>query len=207
MHLIKCIFCCSLVYQTFQFNSDIVVNTRQTANWISQAFIIPTSSPSEYLWYICRQFSDIYCLSGLEIGEISENPAYEPRTSNVYNLRDTALARCFAVFLDTYFLHNFFVDINGCCFGQSHYYFRVGYKELLMTAEEYYKELTNYSEANKTLNMIWAYYLPDCEKNIISKIGFGVGDLKKFDHAIGVENQAGLFFCFQLLSKVRQPQH
>ena len=37
--------------------------------------------------------------------------------------------------------------------------------------------MMDYSENNKNLNLIWSYYLKDCNVNIVTKLGFGKGKL------------------------------
>ena len=53
---------------------------------------------------------------------------------------------------------------------------------MLVTPKEYLDKLTDYKDDNKQLNLIWAYYLPDCAINIITKVGFGTGILKRFNY-------------------------
>ena len=48
---------------------------------------------------------------------------------------------------------------------------------MFITPKEYLRLLTDYSENGKEMNLIHAYYYPDCHVNIISKLGFGSGTL------------------------------
>ena len=52
-----------------------------------------------------------------------------------------------------------------------------------MTPTEYIANLTDYSEEDKHLNYLMSYYVPDCNVNIITKIGFGKGRLKRVNHS------------------------
>ena len=55
----------------------------------------------------------------------------------------------------------------------------------MLTPTEYYKKITDYSEDGKQLNYIMAYYSLECEANIIMKIGFATGNLKRADNFRG----------------------
>ena len=68
--------------------------------------------------------------------------------------------------------HNHFID-------QNFYYFIHGYHHMFITPSEYLRLLTDYNESGKELNLIRAYYYPDCHVNIISKLGFGSGTLRR----------------------------
>ena len=59
----------------------------------------------------------------------------------------------------------------------------------MLTPTEYYKKITDYSEEGKQLNYIMAYYSLECEANIIMKIGFGTGKLKRDDQFTGSHMQ------------------
>ena len=67
--------------------------------------------------------------------------------------------------------------------GQYFYYFRYGYRDALLTPREYLKKLTDYSEGDKRLNYIMSYFSPECNTNIITKIGFGTGVLKRVNQS------------------------
>ena len=58
-----------------------------------------------------------------------------------------------------------------------------------MTPKEYYQKSTDYSEDGKQLNYIMAYYSLECEANIIIKIGFGTGELKRAHNFDGFGDQ------------------
>ena len=57
-----------------------------------------------------------------------------------------------------------------------------------MRPHEYIKKLTDYDE-DKRLNLISAYYFPDCEVNIIIRLGFGEGPLIREDTVFGMLRQ------------------
>ena len=58
----------------------------------------------------------------------------------------------------------------------------MGFNEMLLTPEEYIERLIDYSEDNKDLNTIMAFYMPTCNVNVITKLGFGIGELKRLNH-------------------------
>ena len=63
--------------------------------------------------------------------------------------------------------------------GQNYYYFHHGYTNALLTPREYLTKLTDYSEGDKRLNFIVSYYSLECNTNMITKLGFGIGSLKR----------------------------
>ena len=65
--------------------------------------------------------------------------------------------------------------------GQNYHYFNYGYRDALLTPKEYLTKLTDYSEEDKRLNYIKSYFSADCRTNIIAKIGFGTGTLKRMN--------------------------
>ena len=70
--------------------------------------------------------------------------------------------------------------MTACCKqGQNYYYFTYGYRDALLTPREYLTKLTDYSEGDNHLNYIMSYFSPECSTNIITKIGFGTGRLKR----------------------------
>ena len=73
--------------------------------------------------------------------------------------------------------------------GQNYYYFNYGYREALMRPAEYINKLTDYSEDGKQLNYIVSYYHPVCNVNIITKVGFGVGVLKRVNHTQNMRDE------------------
>ena len=56
-----------------------------------------------------------------------------------------------------------------------------GYSRMLITPSQYIEKITNYSDKDKQLNAIWANFEPECNVNVITKIGFGSEELKRFD--------------------------
>ena len=58
-----------------------------------------------------------------------------------------------------------------------------------MTPIEYITKLTDYSEVDKHLNYLMSYYLPGCNVNVITKIGFGMGRLKRVNNLGGLKHE------------------
>ena len=170
---------------------DIVINSTIRLNWTSQTFIIPVESQLGYPWTICRKFSDVYCLDNYETRELDTEPAFHAfvnlRTSasmhtSYYWLEYNAITKTEHLFRPFYRRHNFFVDRESCCLGQFYQYFAEAFKKMLLTPKKYIEELADYSEENKNLNAIWAFFEPVCRVNIITKLGFGKGDLQRFNN-------------------------
>ena len=88
-----------------------------------------------------------------------------------------------------YQFHNYFVAREGCCYGQFIYYFSHGFNIALLTPVEYFKRLTDYSVNGKRLNYILSFYSIICDANIITKIGFGAGPLKRESHEGGLNRE------------------
>ena len=103
-------------------------------------------------------------------------------------LKGDSVLRCNELFRPIYLEHNHFVERYGCCHGQSSRYLSSGFSKLLLTPEEYIRKLTDYSEEQKQLNYIMAFYMPSCNANIVAKIGFGMGALKR--QKLGGNNQS-----------------
>ena len=172
---------------------NIVVNTTNQLNWSSQTFILPAENAFDYAWQLCRKFSRIYCLNGFETTEDLPEPAFlsimnSENNGNMpyhyYWLEKSAYRTSQSQFMSMYTAHNFFTDHGGCCFGQFHFYFVSGYRRMLITPNQYIEKITNYSDKNKQLNAIWAFFEPECNVNVITKLGFGSGELKRFDHGL-----------------------
>ena len=53
----------------------------------------------------------------------------------------------------------------------------------------YLYQFTDYSEEHKQLNYIQAFHLPVCQVNVISKLGYGLGPLRRTNHIAGVRRQ------------------
>ena len=172
--------------------SDNVFYPTNGTTWSSVTFDIPVETADISFWPICRKESKFYCLSDFRSDNDGMNPAIDFQRFNNYVNRD--IHRKYIVFKDNaklasdeafeqmYRRHNFFVKFEGCCFGQFYSYHEHGLQGLKITPQEYLSNLTDYSEENKKLNLIWSYYLEDCGVNIITKIGFGKGQLKRYHH-------------------------
>ena len=154
-----------------------------------------------YYWEICRQKSRYYCLLSFFSIDANSNPAFEIRylnnevtvDSTYYKwqqMKFDACDECREIFRPVVEKHNLFIFWEGCCLGYNFNYFSYGFRDALLTPKEYLEKLTDYSEEGKTLNYILAYYLPDCETNVITKLGFGSGNLRRVDHRyINTPNQ------------------
>ena len=80
--------------------------------------------------------------------------------------------------------HNIFYRDGGCCKAQCDLYRRYGFTKMIMPPVEYLSKMVNYTldENNKRLNYIRAFYLPRCRANVVTKVGFGSGELLREDH-------------------------
>merc|ERR1712062_566522 len=78
--------------------------------------------------------------------------------------------------------HNFFLGYPGCCQKQCDDYLTHGYERMFLSLPSYLNKLTDYSEKDKILNYIEAYYDPLCHRNMILKVGFGRGALVRANH-------------------------
>ncbi|XP_075263554.1 uncharacterized protein LOC142355206, partial [Convolutriloba macropyga] len=56
---------------------------------------------------------------------------------------------------------------------------------MFLSPQEYIDKLTDYSEENKTLNLIEAYFSTKCQRNVITRVGFGKGELVRSNHPYG----------------------
>ena len=178
---------------------DIVVNTTVNPTWSSLVFIIPVQEPQDYYWKVCRNFSQIFCLQFFYTSEEIENPAYVAQVNmdvtnanlmyHVYWLEDFVQSELKDVFDSKYKQINNFVDGYGCCVNQYFDYFTVGLLEMMLTPEEYYGKMSDFTDENKELNEIWAYYLPSCQQNIITKVGYGIGELRRHNHYFSLPPQ------------------
>ena len=99
--------------------------------------------------------------------------------------------------------HNFY-SVEVGAISQYCSYFTLGFKNALLTPQEYFDKLTDYSEENKHLNYLIAYYLPQCEVNIIVKLGFGVGSLKRTNERYGLLQNERVGAPYQLKVNVFQ---
>ena len=172
--------------------SDNVVYPTNGTTWSSITFDIPVKLAEINFWPICRKESKFYCLSDFRSNLDDINSAIELKHFNPYAYRyilshywlhrDNALLASAEAFQPTYRKHNFFLTTEGCCIGQFNSYYDHGLQGLKTTPQEYFSKLTNYTEENKKLNLIWSYYLEDCNVNIIIKLGFGEGNLKRYHH-------------------------
>ena len=82
--------------------------------------------------------------------------------------------------------HNLYSDTTGDChFRLCFSYFNMGFRNSLLTVDEYIAKLTNYIDENKNLNSIWSFYDPACRVNVIAKLGFGTGSLRKYSNLRG----------------------
>ena len=192
-----------MVYQRVIANNDLVIEPEGQMNWTSQTFIIPVQSHARVLphnWTVCRRFGFFYCLDAFEVLAEPElisftQSVHEQNTNReLYDLLRRNIANeCSEKIRPIFLYHNIFSDADElCCDRQCFDYMVNGYRYMNLKVEEYIGKLTNYSDANgntKNLNAIWSYYNPICNANIITKLGFGEGRLRRFEHLNGVPGQ------------------
>ena len=120
----------------------------------------------------------------------SSNPAFFFNSQGGWDFADSSVYKlyamqhfvhleCVKLFSPIYQTHSLFTYDEEDLIDQYNNYFILGFKNALLTPKEYLDKLTDYSEENKTLNYISAYFSSACHVNIIIKVGFGVGDLKR----------------------------
>ena len=180
------------------FSDDLVINSTVSAIWTSLTFIIPHETPREYPWLACKRHSRYYCLYAFETNGRNSDPAYEASFNALSGSHEElvhflhwvdnfAIDASNDLFKPVYKKLNHYVDLqDGCCFSQYYQYFIYGYTNMLLTTKEYLAKLADYSESSKNLNEIQSYYLPSCRVNIITKLGFGQGTLRRTHHRTGV---------------------
>ena len=146
-------------------------------------------------------FNRYYCLQSFVLGqgELS-NPGLQLRLENhhwritdkavehLYTIKRLARQECMRISEPLREQHNLFSIKNGF-FNQNCNYFTLGLKNALLKPKEYFDKLTDYSEANKSLNYLMAYYWGPCEVNVIIKLGFGIGNLKRVNNRLGLSDQ------------------
>ena len=186
----------------FSNGADFIVYPTVGANWTTTTFIIPTETPGRRFWSTCSKQSRFYCLSAYETDEdevklavaISvSNFNVPPRELDSYQkfslLTHKAYRAAYKAFLPIYQKHNFFVgQDDGCCVQQYNVYYRHGLQTLKIPPELYVTKMRDYSEDNKTLNLIWSHYLKNCDVNIVTKVGFGKGRLVRNHHKSGISS-------------------
>ena len=198
------LWCASFWLVSIKFGTadDIVVNSTVEPTWSSLNFIIPVDMPYNYIWSLCNELSTYYCLNAFVTEDDVYNPAFQIQTisgaifindpvlsSHLIKLKRFVREECYDLFGSVYENHNHFVVREGCCQGQYYYYFTYGYRDALLTPNEYLTKLFDYSEEGKQLNYILSFYEPDCHVNIITKIGFGIGELKRENHRSGLRDE------------------
>ena len=181
--------------------SGIVINSTVNPVRSSLNFLIPIAVPFNHYWPLCKKRSKYYCLTAFVTEEDIYNPAFHVRTisgdvvaselfgSHLNMLKRFVREECDDLFESVYEDHNHFVVSEGCCQGQYFYYFTYGFREALLTPMEYLTKLFDYSEEDKQLNYILSFYEPGCHANIITKIGFGIGELKRDNHGNGFRDE------------------
>ena len=180
--------------------ADIIVYTTIEASWTSTTFLIPTETTGRSFWPTCSEQSNFYCLSAYETNANNDKPAVatgiisygvRPIDSHLkYSVfTKSAFQAANKAFQPIYQKHNFFVEEDvGCCVGQYNSYYHYGLQTLKISPELYVSKMTDYSEADKTLNLIWSYYWKDCDINVVSKLGFGKGRLVRNHHKSGLSS-------------------
>ena len=169
--------------------NDVVVSTKIDSVWSSVIFTISVDIPLNPFFSYCKVMSNYYCLISFEIQyQGMKLPAFEFKYSDrrglmrefyerIHNLKQNGLEQFEKLFEQIYQKHNFYAIRSGCCKGQFIYYFNYGFREALLTPAEYFQNLTNYSDGSKQLNYVFSHYYIECDVNVITKIGFGKGQL------------------------------
>ena len=180
---------------SFINGANIIVYPTVGANWTTTTFIIPTEISGRRFWSICSKQNNFYCLSSYETDEddfklavaisvydfsvpphdLDSHRKLSVFSHNAHRAADKA-------FLPMYQRHNFLL---GCCAQQYNIYYRHGLQTLKLPPDSYVSKMTDYSEDKKNLNLIWSYYLKDCDVNIVTKLGFGKGRLVRNHHKSG----------------------
>ena len=173
--------------------SDLVVYPLKESSWSSQIFILPVKTPNNYLWFSCNRRSRFYCVFSFETDFMQQNNAIElrlgtnlgtfhnDRTSHKMLRFLNAQARKTSdeIFESNFWTHNFLGVRESCCPRQYASYYANGFLRSNQTPREFFLKLTDYSVENKTLNLIKSFYLPFCKFHVITKLGFGIGKLKR----------------------------
>ena len=193
----------SMLYQRIFADKDIVMKPESQMSWTSQTFIIPVQHPTNslpFVWTVCRRSSCFYCLDAFESFNEQELIAFTPifQERNFRNkfydfLTLNMIDECSEKMRPIFRYHNLFSDLDElCCYRQCFDYRFIGYRYMHLKVEEYISKLTNYSNAdgnNKHINAIWSFYDPVSDANIITKLGFGEGRLRRFNHLTAVPRQ------------------
>ena len=146
-------------------------------------------------------FSRYYCLQSFVLGQGEpSNPGFLLRLENrqwritdravetLYTIKRLARQECGRISEPLRMQNNLFSIKNGF-FNQYCNYFTLGFKNALLNPKEYFDKLTDYSQANKSLNYLMAYYSVPCEVNVIIKLGYGIGDLQRVNDRFGLPDQ------------------
>ena len=207
MFALKLFFNFSFV--SFQINQKIltiadnqVVEPQFDWDYSSLVFVIPVEPPDTLYRSFCQKMSNFYCLSGFVTEIYHENfyTAIEyqigsrfdmaPTFLKLSTLRQQALKKSEAVFMPMFKNHNFYTVNEGCCERQFNSYYSYGFLSSNLTPDQYVEKLTDYSEKHKSLNLLWSFYSKTCDVNIITKLGFGTGKLKRTHRKSGLREVA-----------------
>ena len=171
---------------------DIIINPYINIQWKSQTFIIPPGVSRNDAGDYCREFSNFYCLHAYEtrpgVPSLAVEYDYDDLMYDlqlaiaVEELRFSLFQQCQQRFHAIFRRHNIYHGDEGCCEKQCGLYIQHGFTKMVLTPGNYISKLTDYSEFNKQLNYIEAFFLTRCEVNIITKVGFGVGELIREDN-------------------------
>ncbi|XP_075247711.1 uncharacterized protein LOC142340855 isoform X2 [Convolutriloba macropyga] len=189
--------------------ADTVVNPRVNLNWTSQTFIFPPGVFPNDTGSCCGKYSKYYCLHAYEtrltrsaaiaahhgalLTDVNQanHPGHgnqeatedddlaieyeyldldvdEVLSQHVQTLKAAAYELCLEVTRPMHEQHNHFIEQIGCCWFQCNYYLVHGYDRMFLSPQEYIEKLTDYSTR--------------CNRNVITKVGFGKGDLVRRDY-------------------------
>ena len=183
-----------VILPNFSFDAlaDRVFNTTFKPKWTSLTFIIPIDVQLEE-WQDCRRFSLVYCLYSYETKRLNQNRAthYYFRPTSIdflrytfYWLENVTTRISDEIFRPIYQSINNFMGENGCCIEQNRNYINFGLNEFIHNHKEYVSKMTDFKSLRKKLNFIEAYYMAECDVNLIIKVGFGSGKIWRVNRVI-----------------------
>ncbi|XP_075247709.1 uncharacterized protein LOC142340854 isoform X2 [Convolutriloba macropyga] len=150
---------------------DTIVSPQKDINWTSQTFIIPPGALPKDPGSHCAAHSRFYCLNAyettisLEEQQFGYGYGYQHVQGDVpeeeEEVDDIALEYNKMDVIEDPNLSEYLAAIKSSIFSQC---------------------VATISEENKTLNLIEAYFSAKCERNVITKLGFGEGVLVRANH-------------------------
>ncbi|XP_075262625.1 uncharacterized protein LOC142354251 [Convolutriloba macropyga] len=145
-------------------------------DWESLKFVLP-SDHSPYS-KSCKALGKNYCLLGMEFSDTQTNRLPQETDIDVFK----ALLRLEFDTLSWYSLNP--ITKGGCCDVQANVYLFQGQHKGL-SPREYLDRIKDYSLEHKHVNWIKAVFIPELCANMITEVGFGIGDLKIVGRTVG----------------------